>query len=200
MMHGSTTSRYLSALLGLGFILAVAGCQSDDAGGVLGTAGKDGPEGGTAAKPPEGKVLQSELVAYCPQIILREGTAYFSTYERGGDGDPNKVIYQASIATVTRSCSRAGGMLTIDVAAAGRVVPGPLGKPGRIAMPIRVVVVGGSEVLYTKLHKFEVDIASIESATQFVFSDPNATVPNPTANNLQVFVGFDEGPTKPAAQ
>lgn len=194
MTHGSTTSRFLSALLGFGFILAVAGCQSDDAAGVL------GPEGGTAAKPTEGKVLQSELVAYCPQVILREGTAYFRTYERGGEGDANKVIYQASIANVTRSCSRAGGMLTINVAAAGRVVPGPLGKTGRIAMPIRVVVVRGAEVLYTKLHKFEVDIASIESATQFVFNDPNAIVPDPTANNLQVFVGFDEGPAKPTAQ
>lgn len=183
----------MSALLAIGFMLAVAGCQSDDSSNVLGSAG-------SAAKPPEGKILQSELVAYCPQVILREGTAYFNTYERGGDGDPAKVIYQASIATVTRSCSRAGGQLTINVAAAGRVVPGPLGKAGRIAMPIRVAVVRGSEVLYTKLHKFEVDIASVESATQFVFNDPNAIVPDPTANNLQVFVGFDEGPSKAATQ
>lgn len=188
----STRDRILQAAACGGLLLALAACQSGDSAGALGVTG--------TAKPEEEKILQSELVAYCPSVTLREGTAYFNSYERGGDGDPAKVIYQVSISEVTRACSRSGGSLTIDVAAAGRVVPGPVGKPGTVTMPIRVVAVRGSEVLYTKLHKYAVTVAGTDAATQFVFNDPNVVMPVPPEPNVQVFVGFDEGPTRASSQ
>lgn len=159
-------------------MIAVAGCQSSD-------------NGGKVAQP---KVLESELSAYCPRVMLREGTAYFNTYAKGGQDDPSKLVYQASIADVTRSCSRADGMLTLNVAIAGKVVPGPVGAPGNITMPIRVAVVRGEEVLYTTLHKFQVAVSDTSAATQFVVNDPNVTFPIPTEANIQVFAGYDEGP------
>ncbi|MBL8584536.1 MAG: hypothetical protein JNL61_20220 [Rhizobiaceae bacterium] len=189
-MLRSTRNRLLQAVAGC-LALAAAGCQSGDGAGALTTS--------SAPTPAEGKILQSELVAYCPAVLLREGTAYFNSYARGGEGDPSKVIHQGAIAEVTRSCSRVDGSLTIDVAAAGRVVPGPLAKPGTVTMPIRVVVLRGSEILYTKLHKFPVDVATIDAATQFVFNDPNVVIPVPSEQNIQVFVGFDEGPPPKAS-
>ncbi len=161
-------------------MIVVAGCQSGDGGG-------------TTAKP---KISESELRAYCPNVTLREGTAFFSTYAKGGQGDASKLVYQASISQITRACSRTDGMLTLNVAVAGKVVPGPEGVPGKISMPIRVVAVQGLEqkVIYSKLHQFEVAITDTSTATQFVFNDPAVTFPIPAEQNVQLYAGFDEGP------
>lgn len=177
-----------------GLMLALAGCQSGDGGG-----GFLGMGGATQKTPAEraaedGKVLASDLIAYCPRVTLREGTAYFTTYARGGDGDKSKIVYQAAITDVTRSCTRSNGQLVINVAVAGRVVPGPLGTTGTITMPIRVVVTDSGNVAYTQLHQFPVQIGSTAAATQFIFNDPNVALPEPRGTTLQVMVGYDEGP------
>jgi hypothetical protein len=180
-------SRFFAGFALAGFMLAAAGCQSGDKA-----------LGGGDAKPPEGKVLESELRAYCPKITLREGTAFFNTYEKGAQDDPSKIIYQASISDVTRDCKRTDGMLTMNVAVAGKVVPGPAGGAGTVTMPIRVVVVRGEEVLYSKLHKHQVAAGS--ESTQWLFNDANVTIPDPTTQDLEVFAGYDEGPPKKQAQ
>jgi hypothetical protein len=175
-----------------GFILAVAGCQSGDSGSVLGLGKED-------AKPAEPKVLESELRAYCPKVILREGTAVFSAYAKGGDGDPAKLNYQASITDVTRSCSRSGDTLTINVAVAGKIVPGPLAAPGSVTLPIRIVATRDSEVLYTQIHQHPASTGDASAATQFVFNDPNVSMPNPAQSDIMLYAGFDEGPAKKKA-
>lgn len=184
------SGRFLKGIALAGFILAAAGCQSDDAGGVLGLGG-----GKKEKQPEEGKILASELLAYCPKVTLKEDTGYINNYVKGGEGDPAKLTYQASISAVTRSCSRANGMLTMNVAVAGRVVPGPAGVSGAVTLPIRVVVLHGEEVQYSQLHNHQVT-PSGGQVQQFVFNDPAVTVPNPTDQGLQVFAGFDAGPPK----
>ena len=177
--------RVLSGLLLGGFILAAAGCQSNDT-----VLNADAPP------PPKDKVLESDLRAYCPPIVLREGTAFFRTYAKGGQDDPAKLVYQASISDVTRSCTRSGDTMTINAAAAGRVIMGPVGSPGTISMPIRVAVVRGDSVLYSQLHKYQVQVGQGAGATQFVFNDPNVVIPMPEPGTIQVFIGYDEGPPK----
>ena len=173
-----------------GFLLAATGCQSGDAGGVLGLGGKKQQN-----QPEEGKILASELLAYCPKVTLKQDTGYINKYVKGGEDDPAKLTYQASISEVTRSCSRAGGMLTMNVAVAGRVVPGPAGVSGSVTLPIRIVVTHGDEVQYSQLHNYQVT-PSGGQVQQFVFNDPAVTVPNPTDQGIQVFAGFDAGPPK----
>lgn len=178
----------------LAALVGIAGCQSgatsrDDNG----VAGVDA----TAAPPPTERITESELRAYCPRATIRQGTAAFNTYAKGGNGDATKIIYQASMSDTTRSCSRADGNLTIKVAVAGRVVPGPLGQAGKVTMPIRVAVTQDNEVLYSQLFRHEVAIADAKSATQFVFTDPNIVIPMPQGGQPRVFIGFDEGPEKP---
>jgi hypothetical protein len=186
--HVLSRGWYLKGVACAGFVLAAAGCQSSDSGNVLSVGDESTP-------PPQEKVLESELRAYCPPVVLREGTAFYRTYAKGAKDDPAKLAYQASITDVTRSCSRANGMMTIEVAAAGRVVTGPAGAAGTITMPIRVAVVSSdAEVLYSQLSKYQVNVANTEAATQFVFHDPSAVIPIPEPNTVQVFVGYDEGP------
>ena len=188
MVFRFTNGRFLRGFALAGLILATAGCQSGDAGGALGFGGSK------EKKPDEDKILASELLAYCPKVTLREDTGYFNRYAKGGEDDPAKLSYQASISEVTRSCSRATGMLTMDVAVAGRVVPGPAGVAGTVALPVRVVVLQGDEVLYSQLLNHQVTVGN--QAQQFIVSDPNVTVPIPADKTLQVFAGFDAGPPK----
>jgi hypothetical protein len=181
---GSTVSN-ISALVAVG--LLAAGCQSG--AGTLGMGG-----GQSEASQQRETVAAEELRAFCPNILLREGTAYFNTYERGGEGDPSRLVHQAAIADVTRSCSYNGSDMTVNVAVAGRIVPGPRGRTGTVTMPIRVAAVRGSEVLYSQLHQFSVDVADTAGATQFIFNDPNVRFTLPADRGVRLFVGYDEGP------
>lgn len=142
------------------------------------------------------RVLLSELTGFCPQVTLREGTAFFTTYEKGGDGDPARAIYQASIAETTRACTRPNGMLSMNIAVAGRVVPGPKASGTTVTLPIRVAITEGDAVLYSQLHQFQVAIVPGQAATQFVFNDPNPSIPLASAKAVTIFVGFDEGAPK----
>jgi hypothetical protein len=194
-MESSLSNLRLAAGIALtGLFLATAGCQSGG-GSVLGSVPQQAPVE---------RVTESELRAYCPQVVLRSGTAFYNTFEPGGEGDPAKLIYQASIADVTRSCTYGEGTLTMNVAVAGKVVPGPAGSAGTISMPIRVAVTRltseGEEVLYSQLHNYSVAVNGTTGATQFVFNDPNVTFAAPTARNIRVFAGYDEGVTEPATQ
>lgn len=205
MVFRRSHGRFLAATALVGFMFAVAGCQSSDGGGLLGVGGSDSKQ---AVKPEAGKVSATSLRAYCPKVTLRAGTAYFNTYGSGGrkvasaddsmdaagQNDSSNIIYQSAITDVTRDCTHAGGTMTLNVAVAGKVVPGPLGKPGAVTMPIRIVVMRGTDVLYSKLHQYKVQVSDMSAATQFVFSDPAIAVPEPTVANYQVFAGYDEGP------
>lgn len=186
--------RILATLATSGFMLAVAGCQSGGGSNFLGGGTKDP----SVVAAEEGKILASELLAYCPPVALRDGTAYFNTYAKGGQDDPAKIVYQASLTDATRSCTRANGMMTMKVGVAGKVVPGPLGTAGTVTMPIRIAVLQGETVLYSQLHKNQVQVSDPSTATQFVFTDSNVVIPVPTARDIQVFIGFDEGPPKKA--
>ena len=174
---------------------AVSACNTSDTGGALDLGGnKD-------AKAQEQRILASELTGFCPQVTLREGTAFFTSYAKGaekedGSKDPALAIYQASITDVTRACSRATGALVINVAVAGRVVPGPKATGASVSLPIRVAIVEDGNVLYSQLQQFQVTVNPTDAATQFVFNDPNGTVPLASAKAIQIFVGFDEGAPK----
>jgi hypothetical protein len=177
----------------LGIAAVLAACQSNGSGGGVRTAGDD-----ALPPPPSEKVKQSDLLGYCPRVTLQEGTASFHSYAKGGEGDPAKLRYQASIADVTRSCKRENGMLNITVAIAGRIVPGPAGAPGTISMPIRIAMLEGDRVIYSQLHKHEV--AAGAQVTQFIFTDPGLSIPEPSQRNIRILAGYDEGPPKQTAQ
>lgn len=214
MAFHTFNGRFVAGLALTGFMLTAAGCQSGGSS-MLGFGKKDT----TPPPPPDPKVLASQLLAYCPNVTLRDGTAFFNTYAKGSQkpkkkaaaqdaeaaaldtssdqqDDSAKIVYQASITDVTRDCNRANGSLTMKIAVAGKVVPGPMFSPGTITMPIRIAVMHGKEVLYSQLHQHQVQVTNPSSATQFVFTDSNVVVPEPTARDYQVFAGYDEGPPK----
>ena len=197
-------SRFPASLYAAGLILALAGCQSGGGLSKLDPGVKEAPP------PPSTKISEQDLLAYCPTVTLRQGTAYYSTYAKGAkkartdddplasqDAEPDNsanLIYQAAITEVTRSCDYQGGMLTMHVAVAGKVVPGPMGKAGTVTLPIRIAVLRDGEAIYSNLAKYPVQVTDNSEAAQFLYSNPNVTFDAPAKRNIQVFVGFDAGP------
>lgn len=190
-MAFSDAKRRFFAGTAIAATVLVAGCQSGDGSGALDVGG---------AQKKDERVLESELRAFCPPIQLRQGTSFFNTYERKGEQDPEKIVYQASITDVTRDCSYGGNAIAVTVAVAGRIVPGPKGKAGSVTMPIRVVVVQDAgdgqdgQVVYSQLHKYPVAVTDTIGATQFVFTDPGISLPAPVSRRTVIFAGYDEGP------
>jgi hypothetical protein len=180
--------------------LVLSACNTTSPTSVLSSAGK----GNTDLAAPSETITESELRAFCPNVELREGTAFFTKYEKGGaptdttEADKTKVIHQASLGEVTRSCSYAGETLTMTVAASGRLVPGPKAVAGQVNLPIRVAVTSGDSVVYSELTQFPVTVDPASGAATFVFNKPDVNLPKPTDRSYRVYVGFDEGPPKKA--
>ena len=164
----------------------VAGCTSADPRAALapGSASQQ-----AAAEP---AVIQGA----CPAVSLREGTAYYTTYAKGGDGDPAKIIHQASISDTTRQCRVSGDQIIMTVVVTGRVVGGPAVKTGIVELPLRVVAVDGETVLYTELQKHPVSVAEGGPAEQFIYTNAAVTFPMSAAGSAKLYAGFDPGPVK----
>ncbi|UXN60871.1 hypothetical protein [Phyllobacterium zundukense] len=175
------------------FAMGLAGCSTSG-------SNSDDPnsEKALATAEAQKRITASELTAFCPTVTIREGTSVLTNYGKS-DKTPENLIYQASISNQTRSCQSNDATMTMNVAVSGKVVPGPKFTPGTITVPIRVAVIQGTNVLYSTLHKQAIS-ASDGAATQFVFNDPNVSFPKPTAQNIQVFIGFDEGPASAASK
>lgn len=184
-MVSHSTLRFVPVLLGAALI---AGCTSADPGAILNS-------GANTQQPAIDAVTNAAVVqGACPQIQLREGTAFYRTYEKGGDGDPSKVIYQASIADTTRQCMVNGGQITATVVASGRVVAGPAGKAGQVDVPVRVAVIDGENVLYSELQKQPVLLPENQPTAQFVFTNAAVTFPATASRTAKIYIGFDPGP------
>lgn len=149
----------------------------------------------TAQEPAVDPVTQAAVVqGACPKVNLREGTAYFTVYAKGGDKDPEKIVRQASIADTTRQCRTDGAQIVMTVQASGRVVAGPAGGPGDIELPIRVVVMDGENVLYSELQKQVVTLPQGEPTAQFLYTNAAVAIPATASRSASVMVGFDPGP------
>lgn len=168
-------------------LLVLTACQSGSGGGIAGV-------NTTAPPPPSDKITQSELIAYCPAITIREGTASYDVYAKGGDQDRSKIVYQAAIDTSSRSCKRADGQMAITAAVAGRVVPGPLASAGSVTLPIRVALTVNGAVASSTLYKQQVSVSDTSAATQFTFKAPDIVIPTPADGTAHIYIGFDDGP------
>ena len=177
-------------LAAVGLLLALAGCQSSDTLDVSGAG--TGTSGGVQAQQP-GQITEAELRAYCPAMTLRSTSAVHNVYARNGDGDPTQLVYRAAIMDTTRSCSYGPGTMGMTFAIAGRVIPGPLGTPGTLTLPVEITVYQNQDVIYSQTFNQQVAVNDTAGATQFMFTDTNFTMPTPTSANVRVFVGFANG-------
>ena len=179
-MGRDLSNRNYSTAFSLAGLVLLAACQT---GGAPSSTSQ-------AASSSEGAIRESELRAYCPPISLQQETAVFTTHERGGEGDPNRIVYRTAINDTSRACTYGDGTGTITAAIAGRVVPGPRGRTGTVTLPIRVEATRAGEVLYSKTFQHPVTISDTAGATQFLFTDPGIVIPGGIDRNVRLTVGF----------
>lgn len=179
-------------VLAASLLMVLSGCNAGNPGGVLGSAA-DKPAATPAADPAAN--VAAAVQGFCPPITLREGTAYHRVYAKGAKDDATKIVYQASLADTTRSCTRSETGMTITAMVQGRLVAGPEGKAGQVMLPIRVAVTDGDKVIYSELTQFPVTLTDVAQASQFVFTK-DVPVPPDVGGLTKVHVGFDEGPVK----
>lgn len=179
-------------VLAASLLMVLSGCNAGNPGGVLGSAA-DKPAATPAADPAAN--VAAAVQGFCPPITLRDGTAYHRVYAKGAKDDATKIVYQASLADTTRSCTRSETGMTITAMVQGRLVAGPEGKAGQVMLPIRVAVTDGDKVIYSELTQFPVTLTDVAQASQFVFTK-DVPVPPDVGGLTKVHVGFDEGPVK----
>jgi hypothetical protein len=178
----------LAGLAALGLALALSGCQSGDPLGALKIGG-----GGQGQQQEERDTISAgEILAYCPAVVLAASDAVLNTYQRGGDGDAARLVHRAAITETTRSCTYAGGMTSMAIGIAGRVIPGPVGSAGTVRLPIRIRVYQDTGEIYSQRIDHDVAVDDTAGATQFMLVDRNFSMPNPTSRNVRVVVGFDQ--------
>jgi len=174
-------AKNLKASLGSIFVIAtlglLAGCSQT-------------PTSTASSQATEPRISAEELRAYCPRAVLPDAEAFYTIYERGGEDDPSRIIYQVAIDKITRACRYDGGQIRMEVAVAGRVVPGSKFKPANLKLPLYVRAQRGEEVLYAKQHQFDVIAATHGQATQFIFKDETVHFEQPSARNVIVAVGL----------
>jgi len=139
----------------------------------------------------EPRISAEEVRAYCPRVVLPDDSAFYTFYERGGEDDPNRIIYQVAINKTTRACRYGDGQITMEVAAAGRIVPGPKFKPSNVNLSLYVRVQRGNEVIYDKTHPISVAVPEKGQAAQFLFKDEMVRFEQPTERNVAAVIGFN---------
>ncbi|MBC8130555.1 MAG: hypothetical protein H7Y08_09575 [Rhizobiaceae bacterium] len=174
-MHMLTAARIAS----LAAVALISACTSNsDSSAVL-----DGAPPRMASSEAEGRIPD-----YCPNVSLREGTSIL----RKGEGDA--LQYVASIVSTSRECRVLNGELRMKVGIAGRVVSGPAVVAGEVGLPLRIAILQGTDVLYSRQGSAAVTLGA--GAQQFVYVDQEIVVPEPPGRVLSVYAGFDEGPQR----
>lgn len=187
-------------VVAVSLMMLLAGCNSSNPGGdlVVSTVNTDPMRAtgdpatryrrvSTTATAETGAVVQG----FCPMVFLRDGTAFHRSYAGGKQGDPQQVVYQASLADSTRACARTDTTLTITAVLQGRLVAGPQGKTGTFNLPIRVTVLDGDNEVSSEVVQYPVSLADVNQPTQFVFSK-QVTVPGDVSGATRVYVGFED--------
>lgn len=180
-MFGLNIRRFL----GISLLAVVAGCNQTDNANMGVTTDPSGVQ--TAHQQQTGTAV---VQGACPQVYLRDGTAVLRRYAKGAKDDPQKLLYQVTLADTTRQCVLNENQLVVTVMVQGRVVEGPAGTGGTVNVPIRVAASDGNTTLYSELVQH-----SINTTTgQFVFTQANVALPGGSGGFTKVYVGFDEGP------
>jgi hypothetical protein len=135
---------------------------------------------------------------YCPEMRILNGAELMRKYEKGHEDDANSIIWQASFGKTAREClyDPQGG-LTLRIGISGRVIAGPKGAAGAVAVPLKIVVVKFREaVLVTQAYTVD---AAVPPAGATTFTQVHEiAVPAPGKDrDYIIYIGFDAGKWDP---
>lgn len=143
----------------------------------------------------------SDPIAGCPPLAIRPGTESMVVSQAGKRGDDTakpQVQYQSSIVTTARECQKTATGVVVKVGVKGRTVAGPAGKAGTVNVPLRLVVMQGTDkVLRSDLIKIPVSLQAPDLSADFTKIVDGIDVPvSPGNTDFRIYVGFDDAPSK----
>jgi hypothetical protein len=145
--------------------------------------------------------------ADCPGVEIRPGASTFSVGAGAGGGvTPTTLRYQAVIAKTARECAVQNRTMTIKVGVQGRIILGPAGSPGQLAVPMRIALVKDTadhKTVWTKLYRVGVSIPPGQTNIPFVQIEENMSFPLPDAAELEtyvIYIGYDPAGLNPGKQ
>jgi hypothetical protein len=134
----------------------------------------------------------------CPRIDIRAGASTLLLNASAGDPNAMSLRYQGTFVRAARECRVQAPNVNIKVGVQGRVILGPSGTPGEVAMPLRYALVqetiGSSKVLWSKLYIVPVNIPADQPSANFTHISEDLTLPIPGADvldSLVLYIGFD---------
>jgi hypothetical protein len=188
--------------------LALGGCgmsslTSGIGGGVFGSSAKSDSKGVTteslmsAAKSDAAGLaaVGADVAHGCPRITVGAREGHVTIYEPGRAGDGLAVMHRGEIMRTARECAVARGQVTVKYGFSGRVLLGPRGRPGSVALPVTVLVTDAKrERVAADKARIDVAITSEKPEGYFsivrtvTFNVPEGTRPG----EFEVFIGFDQ--------
>ncbi|MGH1417829.1 MAG: hypothetical protein ACRBCJ_03120 [Hyphomicrobiaceae bacterium] len=136
----------------------------------------------------------------CPKVVVRTQDNHLTIYEEGRIGDSLAVRHRGEITKTARECTIEPGRVTVKYGFSGRVLLGPRGTSGNIAMPVMVAVADSSKasVANDQLEvatdvTVEKPIGYFSAVRTVTFALPEGT----RAGDFSVYLSFRQ-PPKPA--
>ena len=81
-----------------------------------------------------------EVSNSCPRIVMPSRDNNVTIYEAGRAGDALAVMHRGELTKTARECQIEGNRVTVKYGFSGRVLLGPKGRNGVIALPVKVAV------------------------------------------------------------
>jgi hypothetical protein len=134
----------------------------------------------------------------CPGVDIRTGASTMNIAAKTTDPTAGDLRYQLSFGQTARECAVQGATMIVKVGVQGRVILGPMGRPGKVEVPLRYAVVREGpqpKTVITKFKRIAVTVAPGQTHVQFVDIEEGLGFPMPSRSDLDayvVYVGFDE--------
>jgi hypothetical protein len=177
--------------LGFAFVLAASAVPGAAGAQDLGTAISNIFKYGGTTVPPSAPRQEDEV--YCPGVGVIEGGAAVQSYTGGRTGDASSLRHQVSLGHLARECvARGDGTIHIKVGLEARALLGPAGAPGRLDVPVTVIVKRGERILSSKTQRVSVAIPQGSTQAQVVVVQDGLVVP-PNVGEYEIDVGFVAG-------
>jgi hypothetical protein len=164
--------------------LAVAGCASTTEV----TGAKTNPDGSISAN----KVANTDID--CPGMMVRSGA---STWQVPVGSNSTNLRYQGSLGQLARECAVLGDSMTIKVGVEGRVLVGPKGGAGSLAVPLRIALVQEGpqpKSVWTKFYSVPLTVPQGQTQVTFTHVEDDLTFAIPPSRDLSsyvIYVGYD---------
>jgi hypothetical protein len=139
--------------------------------------------------------IVGEVAHGCPRLSISPRGSHLTIYEDGRAGDGLAIMHRGEITKTARECQIEPGRVTVKYGFSGRVLLGPRGNAGNVALPVNVVVTDSKREKITSdsmnvAVAVAVDnpIGYFSTVRTVTFEIPEGTRPG----EFELFVGFDQ--------